>query len=90
MTQLAPANASNRAGTGLPARSSNCRGTARTLRFLQVPYPIYGNDPSNRAGTEGSLKIVELPRNSKNVSRFLQVPYPIYGNDPYWSGAAAR
>jgi GNAT superfamily N-acetyltransferase len=39
---------------------------------------------STTAGSGASLKIVELPRNGKNVSRFLQVPYPIYGDDPYW------
>jgi hypothetical protein len=41
-------------------------------------------DAADRVPTGGLLKIVELPRTSKNVSRFLQVPYPIYGDDPYW------
>ncbi len=32
----------------------------------------------------GELKILNLPRTSRNISRFLRVSYGIYRDDPYW------
>ncbi len=33
---------------------------------------------------QNDIKIVALPRTSREIMRFLEVSYPIYGQDPHW------